>query len=444
MMDNNRHAGQNSEKVFSDEVATLHQEIAKLKKALEDRDWAATKTNEGVKALYRELERKNEELKKLDQLKSDFISMVSHELRTPLTVIRESVSQVAEGVLGKITQKQQEFLSICLEEIDRLKRIIDNLLDISKIEAGKVELKREWVDLVGLIEKVTFSFMSRAKAKGLELKTAYSDKVIESYIDRDKIIQIFNNLVGNALKFTDKGYIEIQVIDRESHIECFVADRGRGIADSDIPKLFSKFQQFGRTPGPGEKGTGLGLAISKNIVELHKGKIWVESQLGKGTKFIFTLPKYTPQRLLYDYINDALRQGSERGESLAVLCLSFAQDKVPKGNREMLSIMQNLERIIRDNLRHHEHAVTDRHMIFSVLSATERKDALRIMDRLKRLVYDYLLKKGIGKRIAVRDSIVSYPEDARTVEELFGKIEQFRVQGQMIRGSKDAEKNFNC
>ena len=111
------------------------------------------------------------------------------------------------------------------------------------------------------------------------------------YADKDRIIQVFTNLVGNALKFTKQGRIEISVVDRTDVVECGVYDTGPGITKEDLPLIFSKFQQFSRIAGSGEKGTGLGLSITKGIIELHKGKIWVESEVGQGSKFTFTLPK---------------------------------------------------------------------------------------------------------------------------------------------------------
>jgi two-component system, OmpR family, phosphate regulon sensor histidine kinase PhoR len=229
--------------------------------------------------------------KEVDRLKTEFISTVSHELRTPLTTIRETVSQVLDGILGATTPEQREFLLICLEDIDRLTRIINDLLDISKIEARKIQLKPQMIDIVVLVKNVSMIFQTRFKEKGLELKTVLSGENIPAYADKDKIIQVLTNLVGNSLKFTEKGYIQISVEDKDDFVECSVFDTGRGISEEDLPKVFSKFQQFGRVDGPGERGTGLGLSIAKGIIEMHHGKFWVESRLNEWTKFSFTLPK---------------------------------------------------------------------------------------------------------------------------------------------------------
>ncbi|MDP8219034.1 MAG: HAMP domain-containing sensor histidine kinase [Candidatus Theseobacter exili] len=175
--------------------------------------------------------------------------------------------------------------------IDRLIRIINNLLDLSKIEAGKVDLHLKTFDLNELIDSllVTFKVKEQNPMITLRKQILASNVVIEA--DHDKLVQVFTNLVGNALKFTQEGTIEIIVHDNGNNIECRVTDSGIDIYPEDIPKVFGKFQQLESNTLIGQKGTGLGLSISKAIVELHHGEIWVESEYGKGTSFIFTLPR---------------------------------------------------------------------------------------------------------------------------------------------------------
>lgn len=229
--------------------------------------------------------------RQLEQMKDEFVSTVSHELRTPLTIIREGVAQVHEGILGQINGRQARYLEMALQGIDRLGRVVDELLDISKIEAHRVRLRRECVNIVTLAQQVARDFEPHARKRGLEIRTHFDDKKIEAFADRDKIVQIFMNLTNNAMKFTEKGFIEVSVKDLGTIVECSVTDTGFGIAPQDLPNVFRKFFQFGRDAGPGAKGTGLGLAICKGLVELHHGKIWAESELGAGSKFAFHLPK---------------------------------------------------------------------------------------------------------------------------------------------------------
>jgi len=231
------------------------------------------------------------ERKRLEQMRDEFVSTVSHELRTPLSIVREGVSQVSDRLHGEINPKQEHLLSISLSNIDRINRIVAELLDLSRLEAGKLVLKKESIDLVKLAREVVLSFRLLAEAKKIELRQHFPEGTLEGYLDKDKITQVFANLIGNAIKFTEKGFVEVIVRDKNDYIECVVSDSGIGIPEEGIPELFSKFRQISRQSAPGEKGIGLGLVITKSIVELHLGKIWVESKLGEGTKVIFTLPK---------------------------------------------------------------------------------------------------------------------------------------------------------
>ncbi|MEW5758243.1 MAG: PAS domain S-box protein [Candidatus Omnitrophota bacterium] len=237
-----------------------------------------------------ELEEKNRELQRIDQLKTDFVSVVSHELRTPLSITKEGISLVLDEIPGQINEQQKKMLTISKDNMDRLARIIDNMLDISKIEAGRIELKKEKINLNDLIRKITASFDAKIKEAGLELRLNIPVDSIDVFIDSDKMTQVFVNLINNAIKFTQKGFIEAGVYLKDSSVECFIQDTGVGIAKENLPKLFGKFQQFDRVAGPGEKGTGLGLSIAKGLIELHGGKIWAESEFGKGTRFTFTIP----------------------------------------------------------------------------------------------------------------------------------------------------------
>jgi len=246
-----------------------------------------------------ELKRANDKLRKLDRMKSDFISTVSHELRTPIAVMRQGVSMCLEGDAGELTDSQREFLGITSENIDRLVRLVTDLLDISKIESGKIKLRRSSLDIYEVVKKIKTSFEPEAKTKGVHLNLDIPDEALRFFADEDKMTQIFNNLISNAIRYTEAdGRITIGISDGEDFVHCRVADTGCGISRKDIPKLFSKFEQFGRVEGTGYKGTGLGLAIAKGLIERQGGKIWVESELGTGTTFSFTLEKGLPPKIL--------------------------------------------------------------------------------------------------------------------------------------------------
>jgi len=235
--------------------------------------------------------------KMLEKQKEEFMNTVSHDLRTPLTSIKESMALISSGSLGDTTDEQQEFLAISLRNIDRLMRMIDSLLVMARLETGEITLHKECIDIEALVQEVITSFTPQAKSKTLELKTTVPDNALYVYADSDKLIEVFNNLVSNSFKFTENGYIEISVADKDSHVECAVFDTGLGIDDGEQEKVFDKFQQFNTDRIPRENGIGLGLSIAKGIVEAHHGEIWVDSQKDKWTKFVFTLPKYSGNAL---------------------------------------------------------------------------------------------------------------------------------------------------
>ncbi len=242
--------------------------------------------------LQNDLEAHVEKLKELDQLKSDFISVVSHELRTPIAVMRGGVSLCLDGIAGEINDQQKELLTDTLENVDRLGRLVTDLLDVSKIEAGKVKLRRGSVDICMLVKKVINGFKPQAKEKDIQLISKLPTKELKIFADGDKLTQIFTNLISNAIRFTvEGGKISTKIEDGEEFIQCSVSDTGVGISEQNLSRLFSKFEQFGRPEGTDYKGTGLGLTIAKGLVEKHGGTIWVKSELGKGTTFSFTLKK---------------------------------------------------------------------------------------------------------------------------------------------------------
>ena len=273
------------------EFETVERKIEESKKEVEAHEWGVRKTNDAIKLLYKELEEKNKELQELDRLKSEFISTVSHELRTPLAITKEGITLIQDGVLGEVNEKQAKVLLTARESIDRLARLISSLLDISKIETGKIEINKRQISMTQMVKQVALFFETKLKEKGLELRLNLPDAEVMAYADNDKIIQVLTNLVGNAVKFTEHGHIEITLKETQEEIECSVADTGKGILKEDIPKLFVKFQQINRVHGDGERGTGLGLSIAKSIIEMHEGRIWADSEAGKGATFTFTLAK---------------------------------------------------------------------------------------------------------------------------------------------------------
>jgi signal transduction histidine kinase len=232
------------------------------------------------------LHRANEEIQKLSKIKDDFTAMVSHELRTPLVAIRESISIIVDGVAGPISEEQKEYLEIGLKNIERLKRLINDVLDFFKLSTGKRDYRMVENNIQDLIKEVAAFYSPLARSKGLAIQCEIPTQSLKCVFDLDGINQVLSNLVGNAIKFTQQGSITIGVHLQDDHWITYVKDSGPGIADQNMSRLFKPFEQISRHP---EGGTGLGLAICKQIVEHHGGKIWAESDLGKGATFFFSL-----------------------------------------------------------------------------------------------------------------------------------------------------------
>lgn len=240
------------------------------------------------------LEEANIELRKLDELKSEFIASVSHEFRTPLNSVRESLAMLADGSV-KIGEKDGDrVLTIGLNNLKRLTRLINDLLDFSKLEAGKMSMEREPHGLGEIVEEVIDSLKSLADKRGLSLRWVPSEETLSVYVDKERIVQVLMNLVDNAIKFTPAGgKVSVLGFRNGDHLaRVVVEDTGVGIDREHLTRIFEKFEQVRQKPHAGieVRGTGLGLAIAKRIVELHEGTIWVESEVGKGSRFLFTLP----------------------------------------------------------------------------------------------------------------------------------------------------------
>ncbi len=231
------------------------------------------------------------ERKQVDQLKDEFVSTISHELRTPLSIIKEGTSLILDGLIGPVSDEQGKILRISRENIDRLAHIIDNMLDIANLDMGRMVLKKQPVNLAELIRGAAAPFEAKAREKGIELRMNLPVTPVEVEADPLRLTQIFAGLLENAVKFTSEGGVEISVSANGDCVTCQVSDTGVGIPAEDLPKLFRRFQQFGRKYGPGEQGTGLGLAIAKQLVELHGGSVQVQSRAGQGTQIAFVIPR---------------------------------------------------------------------------------------------------------------------------------------------------------
>ncbi|MFH1673117.1 MAG: ATP-binding protein [Pseudomonadota bacterium] len=239
-----------------------------------------------------ELKRANEELKKLDSLKNEFFAKVSHELRTPLTNIILPLQNVLSKFGEQLDPENTEEKKAMLRNARKLLKRINEILDISKLEAGKMGIKASLRDLNSILEDVVVASSIGAKEMGIDLVFEPDNQLIEIYLDTDKMEKVFSNLISNALKFTDRGgKVEIKTKEANDHIEVRINDTGIGIAQEDLPYIFDRFQQVDGSNSRKYEGTGLGLCLVKELVELHHGSVDVTSELGKGTTFTVHLRK---------------------------------------------------------------------------------------------------------------------------------------------------------
>ena len=248
----------------------------------------------GVSTIARDItdrKRMEEEVRAAGQIKAEFISMVSHELRTPLAVIQEGVDLVLDGTAGPLTANQHDYLQIAKRNTDRLTRLIHNVLDYQKLDAGRAEFPMQPEDLNAIIQETLTGFILLAEKKGLQLKSHLADGLPPIHCAKDMIVQVLTNLLNNAIKFCEQGCVTVTSERGDNWVRFAVHNDGPGITAEDQPKLFQSFSQLSHNGG-GRKigGTGLGLAISKKIVEKHRGQIAVLSAPGQGVTFSVTVP----------------------------------------------------------------------------------------------------------------------------------------------------------
>lgn len=223
----------------------------------------------------------------IDEMKSDFISVASHEMRTPMTSIKGSIELLLGGYAGELPPESTELLGICLTAVDRLVRLINDLLDISKIESGKMELHLARLNVSDCVRKSMRSLRSLAEVNNVSIDAEQDDPLPEVMADRDRLEQVITNLLSNALKYSPpEKAVRIHVGAVDNLVRVAVRDEGPGIPPDQLNKVFDRFHQLSGA----KKGSGLGLTIARALVEQHHGRIWVESELGRGASFYFEIP----------------------------------------------------------------------------------------------------------------------------------------------------------
>jgi Na+/proline symporter/signal transduction histidine kinase len=263
------------------------QQMIELNKELRKKSIELTKATEQLKEA-------NLQLKEMDELKDEFLYTVTHELRTPLTSIR-SLTEIVHDNPDLSEEERQNFLSAVVKETERLSHLITKVLNLEKYESGRQKLNLSSFDLNVLIRDLINAYQLIAQEKGIDLKLTKPNSMLLVHADKDLIQQVVVNLLSNALKFTTRGgNINIIISDQQHQIQVSISDTGKGIAKELHELIFDKFFQAKNQTIKKPEGTGLGLAICKRIIEMHNGKIWVESEPDKGARFTFTIPNFEP------------------------------------------------------------------------------------------------------------------------------------------------------
>ena len=382
-----------------------------------------------------QLEKANEELKRIDQMKSEFISVASHELRTPLTAIANALKLILKGKTGEINEKQTQFLSMAERNIHRLTNILNELLDLSRMEAGKMEIKFEEFDLRGLIECTVSSLGPQAEAKSISLKTQVAETLPPVQTDREKVEQVLTNLIGNAIKFTpESGEIRVTagILDgKEKMVTISVKDSGIGIPKDQLVNLFQKFYQVESSLHRSASGTGLGLAICKGLVEALQGEIWVESEPGKGSTFTFTLPTARGERREphFRLTMDKAVQRAETQQTPFTLFLIGVLDSRDEVKEALLARLE--ERMKKCLCRKADILLSrEKDRLLAAFCEADRKGAQVILARIEEEIKNFPSPDGEQPPV-VKVGAATYPEEALCKRELF------RLAKQRLMGGKD-------
>lgn len=349
------------------------------------------------------IKKKLEALEELNKLKSEFISAVSHELRTPLAIIKDSIGVIFDGLAGPLSNGQKKLLAKTNSNILRLQAIVAELLDISRIETGRLKLHYSLVNINDLILDSSQFFKKLAQERGIRLEYKLPKNGISIFVDTERVIQVMNNLLGNAIKFTEEGgHIRVEVKTLEDRSRIGVVDTGIGIARQDISKLFNKFMQVSKVTGIDRKGVGLGLSIAKDLVERHGGEIWAESKPGVGSKFYFTVPRFSGINALNKNVRDKLNSLLKEEKPVYLVNLSIvnfteAKKKVKVRPEKLIADLKNIIELVFkpfpaviSGRNSHIISVDTRRGVYSIIlpECTEEK-TLKACQLLKERIHGY-------------------------------------------------------
>ena len=372
-------------------------------------------------------------------MKSEFTSIVSHELRTPLTAIKNSLDIMLCGKTGETTPAMNKFLDMAKRNVTRLSGIINDLLDLTKVEAGKMDFRFEKGSINAPVEFVKNTFENLAKEKNITLVSETEPELPETYIDSQRLEQVITNLVSNAVKFTNEnGSILIKTetisaddIDREklfdvknpvfykNYVKVSVKDSGIGIAQEDIPKVFDKFQQIENSLSRKNGGTGLGLPIAKQLIEAHSGFIWVESELNCGTTFSFVIPVLSEKEKFEQDFVQAVEKSKTSGNNLLLLKISEESGVNPSMSEDL---KENKISIIRKTTNTKEVFYDDGNRKNIMVFIPEADKFAR--NFIEKKIESYVEGETCSEKYDIVYSTVLFPEDGDSAEALLKKTDE--------------------
>lgn len=353
-----------------------------------------------------------------ENTKNDFITAISHELRTPLTSIQNSVSNILAGVTGKVADKTRQYLYTMKQDCHRFADLINDLLDMAKLEAGNMPITCKVMDLDSLIRTTVKEFTEEAQKAGIALACQTAGTITPVYADIKKIRQVLSNLIRNAIQFTPSGgQITVSLEPKGSDIITCVRDTGVGISPDIQKYIFTKFYQVARQAGPGSKGSGLGLAISKGIVQIHGGSIWLESEPSKGSRFYFSLPKTDPQFILHKHLETLSRGSAADPVRMALLMIRFE----PAGSLSELQAVKDAAGPILNDLLSQSRfflacatdlalQTNDREIVFLIHELGQQKID-KVYKRIDKMIQHHLKKNFSDHSILPMMALAEYPTD---------------------------------
>ncbi|MEO0933930.1 MAG: ATP-binding protein, partial [Cyanobacteria bacterium J06641_2] len=367
------------------------------------------------------LEEKNEELERLDKLKDEFLANTSHELRTPLNGMIGIAESVIDGATGEITPLQQKNLSMIAGSGHRLLELVNDILDFAKLKNQGLELQQKPVGIYSLVDVVLTFSQSLVGDKNLKLINSVPDNLPLAHADEHRLEQILFNIIGNSIKFTESGKVEVSAKEDQDKLTITISDTGIGIPPEKHEKIFESFEQADGSTAREYGGTGLGLAVTKQLVELHGGQIWVESEVGKGSNFSFTLPIVTnnQQQKSKNQLDNQNIQESNLSGTKSKTSQIIAQQKtesnnigsVPKENTEESeeNISNNSKyhilivddepvnlQVLNNHLSLHEYRVTQ------ALSGKEALNKVETADNIDLVLLDIMMPKMSGYKVCAK------------------------------------------